>query len=74
MKEFNRKRYEMGWRIRKRRKRCDLWQEALVEKLGGVTGDGFPYRGRGYEDGCGNAGASVCHTTGDFKCDRWGNR
>lgn len=37
MKEFNRKRYEMGWRIRKRRKRCDLWQEALVEKLGRLS-------------------------------------
>lgn len=34
MKEFNRKRYEMGQRIRKRRKRCDLCQEALAEKLG----------------------------------------
>ena len=34
MKEFNRKRYEMGRRIRKLRKRCNLWQEALVEKLG----------------------------------------
>jgi DNA-binding XRE family transcriptional regulator len=34
MKEFNRKRYEMGQRIRKLRKRCDLCQEALAEKLG----------------------------------------
>lgn len=33
MKEFNRKRYEMGRRIRKLRKHCDLCQEALTEKL-----------------------------------------
>ena len=64
----------MGQRIRKLRKRCDLCQEALAEKSGGVTGDSFPYRERGHEDGCGDAGASVCNITGAFKCDRWGKR
>ncbi len=99
LKEFNRKRYEMGQRIRKLRKRCDLCQEALAEMLGvsqvtvsriengdtkmdvemlvrlsAILPAPLNVRERGYEDGCGDAGASVCHTTGTFKCDRWGNR
>lgn len=74
MKEFNRKRYEMGQRIRKLRKRCDLCQEALAEKLGVSQVTVSRIENGDTKMDVEDAGASVCHTTGTFKCDRWGNR